>query len=189
MADRAQVTSVEAVESFRSALIIYLSKARPALEEMSNEVLRAKQWLQNDQRRLWEGEMKARSKKLERAKAELFSVSMSKFQEVGTAQQLAFHRAKEAYEEAQKKLALLKKWDHELDNRAEPLVKQVDQFLSFVSAELPRAIAYLTQAIRSLEAYAEVRMGGASDAGATPKTEEPPTAEGSAPDGTTEVPS
>ena len=50
MADRAQVTSVEALEAFRSALVIYLSKARPALEEMANEVARAKQWLQNDQR-------------------------------------------------------------------------------------------------------------------------------------------
>lgn len=177
MADRAQVTSVEAIESFRSALVIYLSKARPALEEMSNEVLRAKQWLQNDQRRLWESEMKARSKKLERAKAEMFSVSMSKFQEVGAAQQLALHRAKAAYEEGQEKLALLKKWDHELDNRSQPLVKQVDQFLSFVSTELPRAIAYLTQAIRSLEAYAEVRMGAMSDAAETPKTDEPPPAE------------
>lgn len=187
MADRAQVTSVEAVESFRSALIIYLSKARPALEEMSNEVLRAKQWLQNDQRRLWETETKVRSKKLERAKAELFSVSMSKLQEVQAAQQLAFHRAKQAYEEAQNKLAVLKKWDHELDSRAEPLVKQVDQFLSFVSTELPRAIAYLTQAIKSLEAYAEVGMGGVSDAGAPPKTEEPSAAEGGTPGGETEV--
>src|SRR5215475_3064889 len=102
MADRAQVTSVEAIESFRSALVIYLSKARPALEEMANEVLRAKQWLQNDQRRLWEGEMKMRNKKLERAKAEMFSVSMSKLQEVSAAQQLALHRAEEAYDEAQK---------------------------------------------------------------------------------------
>ena len=35
MADRAQVTSVEAIEAFRSALIVYLSKARPALEEIA----------------------------------------------------------------------------------------------------------------------------------------------------------
>lgn len=189
MADRAQVTSVDAIESFRSTLVIYLSKARPALEEMANEVLRSKQWLQNDQRRLWEGEMKARGKKLERAKAELFSVSMSKLQEVSAAQQLAVHRAEQAYDEAQKKLAVLKKWDRELDNRAEPLVKQVDQFLSFVSTELPRAIAYLTQAIKTLEAYAEVRMGGTSDAGAPQKTEEAPSSEGAAPGGTTEVPS
>jgi len=185
MADRAQVKSVEAIESFRSALIIYLSKARPALEEMAGEVLRAKHWLQNDQRRLWEGEMKARQKKLERAQAELFTVSMSKFQEVSSAQQLLMHRAKAACEEAEKKIALLRKWDKELDNRAEPLVKQVDQFQSFVTSELPKAIAYLGQVIKSLEAYAEVGLGGVSGGGDLPKIEEPPP-ESSAPQNTEE---
>src|SRR5579871_1246813 len=172
MADRAQITSFEAIEAFRSDLINYLSKARPALEEVSNEVLRAKQWMQNDQRRHWEGEMKARGKKLERAKSELFSVSMSKFQEVSAAQQLLVQRAKKAVEEAQEKLVMLKKWDREIDNRAEPLVKQVDQFQSFVATEMPRAIAYLSEAIKTLEAYAEVRMGGRP--AATAKTEEQP---------------
>ena len=181
MADRAKVTSVEAIEAFRSALIIYMSKARPALEEMANEVLRTRQWLQNDQRRLWEGEMKARTKKLERAKAELFSVSMSKMQEVSAAQQLLVHRAEQAYDEAQKKMAMLKKWDRELDNRSEPLVKQVDQFQNFVTTEMPRAIAYLTQVVRALEAYADVNMGGLSSGGAATKIEELP-AEGAAPD-------
>jgi hypothetical protein len=183
MSDRAQVTSIEGIEAFRSALIIYLSKARPALEEIANEVLRTKQWLQNDQRRLWEGEMKMRTKKLERARAELFSVSMSKFQEVSAAQQLLVHRAEQAYEEAQKKIALLKKWDRELDNRSEPLVKLADQFQSFVTSEMPRAIAYLSQVIQSLEAYADVRMGGTADTGAPAKIEEP-SAEGIAPDST-----
>lgn len=172
MADRAQITSFEALEAFRSDLINYLSKARPALEEVSNEVLRAKQWLQNDQRRFWEGEMKARSKKLERAKAELFSVSMSKIQEVSAAQQLIVHRCKQAVEEAQGKLAMLKKWDREIDNRSEPLVKQVDQFQSFVAIEMPRAIAYLTEAIKTLEQYAGIKMGGGPAAGATSRIEE-----------------
>jgi hypothetical protein len=181
MADRAQVTSVEAIVAFRSALIIYLSKTRPALEEMSNEVLRARQWLQNDQRRLWEGEMKMRIKKLERAKAELFSVSMSKMQEVSSVQQLLVHRAEQAYDEAEKKLAMLKKWDRELENRSEPLVKQVDQFQSFVTAEMPKAIAYLTQVVRTLEAYADVRMGGSTDAAAPEPIKEPP-ADGALPE-------
>jgi hypothetical protein len=183
MADRAQVTSVEALEAFRSALVIYLSKARPALEEIANEVVRARQWLQNDQRRLWENEMKARTKKLERARAELFSVSLSKLQTVSSAQQLLVHRAEAAFDEAQKKIVLLRKWDRELDNRSEPLVKLVDQFQSFVTSEMPRAIAYLTQVIQSLEAYADVKMGGGVDTGAPPKIEEPPT-EGLAPENT-----
>jgi hypothetical protein len=177
MADRAQVTSVEAIESFRSALIIYLSKVRPALEEMANEVVRARQWLQNDQRRHWEGEMKQRAKKLERARAELFSVSMSKFQEVSAAQQLLVHRAEQAFDEAQGKMAMLKKWDRELDNRSEPLVKMVDQFQSFVTSEMPRAIAYLSQMIQTLEAYADVNLGRLPDAPAAPKAEEPPAAD------------
>src|SRR5579862_8277846 len=178
MADRAQITSFEAIEAFRSDLINYLSKARPALEEVSNEVLRAKQWMQNDQRRLWEGEMKARSKKLERAKSELFSVSMSKIQEVSAAQQLMVQRCKQAVEEAQQKLAMLKKWDREIDNRSEPLVKQVDQFQSFVATEMPRAVAYLTEAIKTLEAYADVKMGGGT--AASTRIEEPPTEAGTA---------
>lgn len=181
MADRAQVTSVEAIEAFRSALVIYLSKARPALEEIANEVQRAKQWLQHDQRRKWDGEMKMRGKKLERARAELFSVSMSKLQEVSSVQQLLVHRAEAACEEAQNKIAMLKKWDRELENRSEPLVKQVDQFQSFVTSEMPKAIAYLNQVIRTLEAYAEVRMGGAGDA-AIPQTIEPTPATGAPPE-------
>ena len=176
MADRAQVTSVEAIEAFRSALVVYLSKARPALEEMANEVARAKQWLQNDQRRKWETEMKMRSKKLERAQAELFSVSMSKISEVSSAQQLLVRRAKQAVDEAQEKLAMLKKWDHELENRSAPLVKQVDQFQSFVTSEMPKAIAYLNNVIRSLEAYADVRMGGAGDAAMPAEIPADPTA-------------
>ena len=41
MAERAQVTSVEAIESFRASLIVFLSKVRPTLEEVSDEVMRA----------------------------------------------------------------------------------------------------------------------------------------------------
>ena len=182
MADRAQVTSVEAIEAFRSALVIYLSKSRPALEEMANEVARAKQWLQNDQRRKWETEMKQRAKKLERAQAELFSVSMSKFQEVSSAQQLLVRRAKDAVDEAQGKLAMLKKWDHELENRSEPLVKQVDQFQSFVTSEMPKAIAYMNNVIRTLEAYADVRMGSAGDAAMPPETPAESSGTGAAPE-------
>ena len=184
MADRAQVTSVEAIEAFRSALIVYLSKARPALEEMGSEVLRMRQWLENDQRRFWEAEMKARTKKLERARAELFTVSMSKFQEVSSAQQLIMHKAKAACEEAQAKIAMLKKWERELENRSEPMIKQVDQFQSFVTAEMPRAIAYLSQVIKSLEAYAEVRMGG--ETAAPPQPVEEQSADGATPPNTEE---
>src|SRR5258706_9323552 len=111
MAEQAKVTSVEAIEAFRAELILYLSKARPALEEVTSEVMRTRQWLTNDQQRFWQHELKARQKKLERAQAELFSAMMSKLSEASAAQQMAVRKAQEAVREAEAKLGMLKRWD------------------------------------------------------------------------------
>jgi len=117
MAERAQVTSVEAIDSFRASLILYLSKARPVLDEVCHEVLRTQLWLQNDQRAHWERELRLRRKKLEQAQAELFSAMLSKIQKVTAAHQMAVHRAERDVKEVEAKQALLKQWDRELENR------------------------------------------------------------------------
>ena len=62
MPDRAHVTSVDALESFRANLIIYLSKARPTLDEVSADVQRIHGWLENEQRTHWENELRRRSR-------------------------------------------------------------------------------------------------------------------------------
>ena len=67
MPDRAHVTSVDALEAFRSNLIVYLSKARPTLEEVSAEVQRMRSWLEDEQRTYWENELRRRSRALEEA--------------------------------------------------------------------------------------------------------------------------
>ena len=60
MAERAQVTSVEAVESFRASLVVFLKRARVALEEACDEILRARAWVQDDRRPHWQKEMQIR---------------------------------------------------------------------------------------------------------------------------------
>ncbi|HZF00589.1 MAG TPA: hypothetical protein VE344_01715 [Methylomirabilota bacterium] len=160
MPDQAKITSVEAIESFRAALILYLSQARPALEEISGEIVRAKVWLQNDQRRLWESEMRRRLKKLEEAQQELFSARISNFQETTSLQQMAVQRSQRSVREAEEKLARLKKWDRELENHSEPLVKSAEQFQTFLTIEMPKAIAYLAQVMKTLEAYSGVTQKG-----------------------------
>ena len=67
MPQRANVTSFEAIKTFRSNLIGYMTKARPALEEVSSEVTRTRLWLQGDRRSYWEGELRRRARKLEEA--------------------------------------------------------------------------------------------------------------------------
>jgi hypothetical protein len=162
MADRAQVTSVEAIEAFRAQLILFLSKARPTLEEVSTDVLRTRLWLQNDQRRYWDNEFRIRSKKLERAQGELLGARLSSLDEPKSAQQMAVRKAQAAVHEAEGKLAALKKWDKELENRTEPFVKHVNQLHDYFTTDMARAVAFLGEVIKSLEAYTDVPRPGAS---------------------------
>ena len=177
MADRARVTSVEAIEAFRARLIIFLTKARPTLEEVSNEVIRTRQWLQNDQRRFWETELRSRAKKFERAQAELFGATLSRLQQATAAQQMDVRKARDAVREAEEKLSVLKRWDRELENRSEPLLKLVNQLHDYLVTNMPKAVAYLNQAVRTLDAYADIALPGsgpAAPAAAETETGEPP---------------
>ncbi len=156
MADRARVTSVEALESFRANLIVYLSKARPALEEVSADVQRMRGWLESDQRTHWMNEVKRRSQVLQEAQQALFSAKISTFREAGSVEQLMVHRAKRALEEAEAKLRVVKQWNRVYDNHTNPLVKQMEKLHTVLTHDMPLAVAYLTQVINTLEAYADV---------------------------------
>jgi len=175
MAERAQVTSVEAVDSFRADLIVYLAKARAVLEEASDDVLRTRLWVQNDQRRIWEQEARVRYRKLEEARSELFSAQLSKFSQSAALCLMAVQRAERANREVEAKMGVLKKWNRELENRTDPLVKQVTQFHGFLTTDMKRGVAYLEQVVRALQAYAGVATPGAA---AAAPAESPPVDEG-----------
>jgi hypothetical protein len=166
MAEQAQITSLEAIESFRASLVLFLNKARSTLGEVSNEVIGTRLWLQNDQRRYWENQMRLRGRKLEEAQQELFSAKLSRLQDATALQQMAVQRAQRAVREAEARLARLKKWDRELDDRSAPLVKQVDQLQSFLTTEMGKAIAHLAQVVTAVEAYTGVVPPGADGPGA-----------------------
>jgi hypothetical protein len=156
MPERAHVTSVDALESFRASLIIYLSKARPTLEEVSADVQRMRGWLEGEQRTYWENEFRRRSQALQEAQAALFSSRMSRMREASAAEQMAVQRAKRALDEAEAKLRVLKQWNRVFDNRVDPLVKQMEKLHTVLAHDMVQAVAFLAQVIRKLDAYAQV---------------------------------
>jgi len=164
MAGRAQVTSVEAVESFRASLIVFLKGARAALEEASDEILRARSWVQDDRRLHWEHEMRLRGRKQEEARAELFSARLSQFQDSTALQLMAVQRSERAVREGEAKLSVIRKWSREMENRTDPLLKQLNQLQGFLTTDMGHAVAYLGQVVKTLEAYASVAAPGASSA-------------------------
>jgi hypothetical protein len=159
VADNARISSVESVEAFRSKLIVFLEQVRPVLEEVGSEMSRTQGWLQNDQRRFWEMELRKRQRKLEEAKQELFNASLAQFQAGNAAfSQMAVQRAQHAVREAEAKMGVLKKWDSELENRTAPAVKQIEQLHGFLATDMKRAVGYLDQMLKTLDAYRNVSV-------------------------------
>ena len=158
MAERAQVTSVEAIESFRASLILFLSKVRPTLEEVSDEVLRLQAWIQNDQRRLWESQLRRRGRQLEEARQELFNATLSNLQQATALHHMAVQRAQRAVREAEDKLDALKKWERALEDRTAPMIKQIEEFHGFLTIDMAKAVTQLVQIVKTLEAY--TKTGG-----------------------------
>jgi len=156
MSPQAQITSVEAIAAFRAQLVVYLAQMRPVLDEVTAEVLRTRTWVEDDRRRFWQQEFRKCSRRLEDARQELFTASMSKLGEATSVHQMAVQRAQRDLRAVEEKLVLLKKWGQELDNRAGPLVKQMEQLHGFLGVDMERAVAYLDEVLRALDAYRSV---------------------------------
>lgn len=156
MADKANVTSVEALETFRAQLLVYVSKARPTIEEVSSDIQRTRSWLENEQRSHWEKQLRKRNLVLEQAKQALSSAKIANFKKDATLEQMAVHKAKHAVEEAEAKLKMLKIWNRDFDGKVEPLVRQLEKLHTFLSHDIVQASAYLARAITTLQDYANL---------------------------------
>ena len=179
MAIQARVTSTEALESFRASLIVFITKARVSVDDVSDEVRRMRSWLQNDQPRLWESEIKKRSKKLEQAQAELQSAQFAGGRESAVmVRQAAVNRAKQAVAEAEDKLRRIKKWSMNYDNATSPIAKKMESFREIVMTDLPKAVAHLDSVQRALEAYAEISAPAGSSGPAIASAPSDPAATG-----------
>ncbi len=153
MAIQVKVTSIDALESFRASLIVFLTKAHQALDEVGDEVHRTKLWLQNDQRLHWEGELRRRRRTLDQAQQELLSARLAELRATTSAQQAAVLKAKRAVAEADDKLHVIKLWNRDFETTSDPLMRKLQSLRYFLDHDLPKAIAYLVQAQKTLETY------------------------------------
>ena len=157
MPERAEVTSLEAIEAFRARLIIYRDKAGRVFDEVSEDVLRTRVWLQTDRVTFWEGQIRKRQKELEMRQQELFSSQISGMRDASFTQQQAVQRARRALQEAEDKLRVVKQWSRQYDQRVEPLGKQVEKLRHNLVHDLGEAIAFLAEVNRTLAEYTEMR--------------------------------
>jgi hypothetical protein len=153
--NQARVSSIDALESFRSDLIRYIQKARIALEDMTSETRRTRDWLDTDRFNYWKTQIKKRTKLLEQAQQELYSANLISPLASNALQKMAVAKAKRLVIEADEKMQLLNHWRKRFDALSNPLVRQLDPLFALLSQDLPKGVVSLGESIKALQAYAE----------------------------------
>jgi chromosome segregation ATPase len=162
MADQARISNLDAIEAFRSALIVFISKTRQALDAAQDAVKKTRGWLQTEQPAYWASQIKLRQNRLDQAQQELMSARMSEFVDNPAAQQMAVRKARAALEEAQSKMERTKHWARDFDRNVDPMARKLDSLRDFVDTDLAKAVAYLVEIQKILDAYNESPMPAAS---------------------------
>lgn len=155
MSNQVTVTSIDALESFRAALIVFLTKARRSVDNVGDDVRRTRVWLQHECRLRWETEVRKQQKALDQAKAELMNAKLSSLIDSVGMHQAAVFKAKRELAHAEEKLRNVKRWNQHFESLADPLLKKVDGLRQFLDHDLPKGVTFLVHAQGTLEAYAE----------------------------------
>lgn len=156
MPDRAKVTSIDAIESFRASLIVYCEKARAALDDIGDDVSRTRTWLSDDRRNFWEAEIRRRNRKLEEKQAALFDARLDTFHKQTQAELAAMQKAKRDRDDAMARLEMIKKWSKQFDSRVQPLARNIDKLRDVLVQHMGQAIVHLSKVTNTLSAYAEI---------------------------------
>lgn len=168
MADpRAHVTSIDALERFRSSLVVFLERSNLVIDEIGDETTRTRMWLQSEQRMFWNLEIRRRRQKLDEAQAQLLAARISALAEATHAHHQAVRHAQEAVRDAEAKLAAVIQWTRHFDSRVAPLTKQLSKLDNLLNGEMQKAVHFLTESIRKLQEYAELRSGTSASGGTT----------------------
>jgi hypothetical protein len=108
MPESARVNSLEAIESFRAVLVVYREKAARVLDEVSDNVVRTRLWLQTNRIEHWKGRIRQCEQDLKERQQELFSAQMSGLREASYVQQAAVQKARQALRESEAKFQVVR---------------------------------------------------------------------------------
>lgn len=162
MSDQARISNLDSIEAFRTALIVFLGKTRQTLDGVQDRVKKTRAWLQSEQPAYWKVQIRMRQKKLDQVQQELVSARMSKFVDNPAMQQAAVRKAQAALEAAQDGARRTEAWGRDFDRTVEPLARKIDSLRDFLDGDLTKAVAYLVEIQKIIEAYNETPAPSAS---------------------------
>jgi len=168
-ATHARVASIDALEGFRASLLVYIERARRLLDDVGDDVVRTRVWLQSDRLPYWKKQVWLRQKQLAAADQELMTARLSDMPEAVQARRMVVNRCRAALRDTEARLEGVKKWVKQYGSIVEPRTKVVVHMRQLVDHDLTKAVAFLEQAEATLSEYAGILQGPGpgGNAGAT----------------------
>jgi len=151
----ANVTNIEALERFRSSLVLFLERAGFVLDEVSEEVKRTRIWLQTEQSMKLGHEMKRRQRELEQLEQEMFTARLSDLAQKKTGMQMQINKKRREIRELEEKIRAVKGWLRNFDSVVETEARKAEKLRQQIDIEMARAVASLTESVKQLRAYSE----------------------------------
>lgn len=149
----AHVSNIEALERFRSSLILFLERSGHVLDEVSDEVKRTRIWLQTEQKLKLQHQMKRQQRELEMLEQEMFSARLSDLQEKKTGQQMLLNKKRREIRHLESTLRAVAGWLRNYDSNVETEARKVEKLRQNIDIDMARGLTYLTESIRQLKAY------------------------------------
>ncbi len=156
----ARVTNVAALDDFRVALANFAVMVRQALIDLEMESQRALDWISQDRATHWKTEARRSSDLLARAKDEL--VNARTFKRVDNyvpsciEEKKQVDLAKRRLEHSEQKMEAVRRWSMAAPRAVDEFRGPVQQLMSMLDGDIPRAMAVLQRMSAALELYAAV---------------------------------
>ena len=151
----ANVTNIEALERYRSSLVLFLERAGFVLDEVSEEVKRTRIWLQTEQSMKLGHEMKRCQRELEQLEQEMFTARLSDLAQKKTGMQMQINKKRREILELEGKIRAVKGWLRNFDSVVETEARKAEKLRQQIDIEMAIAVTSLTESVKQLRAYSE----------------------------------
>jgi len=154
----AKITSIDAVDNFRLALIKFNDNASRALMSVDEQIKRVMHWFEHEAPSEWNMRIRRCHEELSRARAALETARMRKVGDNRPAcieEQQAVREAQRKLAHAQQMLEILKTWTNRVRQACDDYRGGVMGLRTTLDVRVPETIGILSRTVRALDAYAE----------------------------------
>lgn len=165
----ARVESIDAILAFRTVLWKFAEAGSLALADAEGEIQRTITWLETEQVTHWQSQIRKRGEILVRAKEALRQKTLFKdatgARQSAVEEQKAVAVAQRRLEEAEQKLAAVKRWRPRLQREYDLYKGSVQRFMGAVESDVPNAARHLDTVVKSVQEYLSLQAEGAGAGG------------------------